>query len=198
MVRSKREWYPVISPEIFGNKEVGQTIASDTKNLIGRTLVFSMNEIVSGVRPYSKVTLEVVKVHDGKAVTSVKDYEMQRSYLFRSIRKGVSKIISIFNTKDKTGKPIRVKVFAVTRKRVSQTLRKEIRRMLTEEFNKFVKDKDLASIALAIGASKPQKEVINRLNKVYPIKSVEVEKVQSLTPHQEKRAKLVGERKVLS
>ncbi len=195
MVKAKKDWYPIMSPETLGNKQIGETMTPDDKTLIGRTIKVMMNELAPGVKPYSKAILEVFKVTDGKARTQIKDYEVLRSYLFRSARKGSSKIISMFNIKDKNGKPLRVKGFAVTAKKIQRGLRNQISKKLEQEFIIFSKDKDFENIILMLSTYKPQKGIAKTLSKIYPVKNVEINRVHVLVPKKKKKEKKAVEQK---
>ena len=85
--------YRIIAPENFESKEVGNTLASDPKNLIGRRIDVSLKELTDDkTKQHLKVILEINDVKEDRALTKFRMFSASQGYLHSNVRKGMSKI----------------------------------------------------------------------------------------------------------
>ena len=85
--------YTIIAPENFENHELGDTLAKDSKQLIGRTVDVSLRDLVGDKsKQHLKLVFEVNDVEGSKANTQFKAFTANPGYLRSKVRKGSSKI----------------------------------------------------------------------------------------------------------
>ncbi|MFH1126257.1 MAG: 30S ribosomal protein S3ae, partial [Candidatus Altiarchaeota archaeon] len=85
--------YVIQAPEKFEYHELGTTIASDPKLLVGRTVNVSLSDLTNDrSKQHLMVLFEVYEVAGEKAKTRFKKFYISSGYLKSKIRKGVGKI----------------------------------------------------------------------------------------------------------
>ena len=75
----KKQWYEIISPKMFGEKVVGETLAVDPKSLVGRKIEVSLMELSRNYSQfYIKLEFRVEKVEGNKAFTTFVGHDIMR------------------------------------------------------------------------------------------------------------------------
>ena len=184
MAKEMNSWkqktlYKIVSPENFESREVGNTFASDPKNLIGRRVDISLKDLTEDrTKQHLKVILEVTDVKDDKAYTKFKIFEANQGYLHSKVRKGMSKVDYIGFIDLQDGR-VRVKIMAVTHKNAKSSQRKEILARITKTVEGY-KNCTLNDFIQATLFGKLGTEIYHNSKNITPISRVEVEEVKIL------------------
>ena len=173
--KKKKRWYSLIAPKEFSNIEIGETLASEDKELHGRTISISLGVVTRQMRKNNvKVTFRVNEVKEGKAFTELIGYNLVPTYIKRSVRKGKSKVDDSLILKTKDEITVAVKPFAVTRNKVTKSVLNQIRMQMRKELkNTFANDKFDNLISRVI-KTEIQRELKSKLKKIYPLSIVEI------------------------
>jgi len=165
--KRKQKFFDVEMPIL--NKET-QLYAYDIDELKGRTIKYDLTRLLRG----KSVLLSMdVTIDSGKPVASPKEFALLSYFLRRMIRKGTDWVEDSFSANTKDSK-VRVKLFMITRKKVSRAVRKAIREKAREETINYLKDKDTKIVFEDLLQNKMQKPLSMKLKKIYPLSLCEI------------------------
>jgi small subunit ribosomal protein S3Ae len=180
MKKGKR-WYKILAPKLFNEVEIGETLASDPKSLKGRKIEVGLGTLLGDLtKQHIKLKLRVEEVVGDKAKTGIVGYEVARSYLSRLIRKRISKIEMVSDVVTKDKQKIRLKSWIITLHRAQSSQQSAIRRRYAELIGKIVKEYNYQALILTLATGGFQKNIAKRLKKIYPIRYVEVRRIDLL------------------
>ncbi len=178
---SKKKWYKVKAPKMFDEKVVTETPALKDQNVLDRVIEIPLNELTGSFRHFkTKVYLRVVSVKDGVALTDYFGQELTGDMVSRLVRRWSSRIDLIKDLKTKDDRFIRMKFMVLTTNRVNSSVKSAIRRKLDEEIDSLIPKKTLEQVVDLVNSQKLQKDLISPLSKLYPIRAVEIRRIQML------------------
>uniref|UniRef100_A0A7C2SN58 Small ribosomal subunit protein eS1 n=1 Tax=Archaeoglobus fulgidus TaxID=2234 RepID=A0A7C2SN58_ARCFL len=178
-----KKWFTLIAPEYFGMAELGETPADDANKVVGRTVETTLAELTndySNQNTYKKLIFKVYRVAGDNAYTKFWRFELMREYLNSLTRRRTSKIEDIVDVTTADGYKLRVKsvVFTVKRCKTSQkrAIRAVMRQIVVERasllnFVQFIQECVLGKVPA---------EIYKNAKKIYPIRRVEVRKIELL------------------
>ncbi|HYK93309.1 MAG TPA: 30S ribosomal protein S3ae [Thermoplasmata archaeon] len=175
--RSKH-WFKVRAPGLFQHAEIGETMASDPDQVVGRTLETTLQEISGGAdvgKAHIKLRFQIERVGgDTVAESRFIGHELTTDYVRRLARRKRSKIdLSILVT-TKDGVEIVLKPVAVGEQRLQTRLRAELRHrlrsLLTEEATK----KTAPEFVREMLQGELGKLLAHGLKDLYPLKKIEI------------------------
>ena len=78
----KKKWFKIIAPKVLNQKEIGETLALEGENLIGRKIMPSLRDTTGNIRQgHVKIALQISDVKGDHANTKLIGHEIQRDYL---------------------------------------------------------------------------------------------------------------------
>ena len=176
---SKKTWYPVIAPAIFGGKKIGETAAVKPEQLLGRTISVPLSDLTGNLKHYhTKVFLKIVDVRNGEAKTEYAGQELLRDSLARLVRRWSSRIDSVDEVKTSDGKKIRIKSMAISLRRIDTSLKKKLRHSISEAVRSYADGKPLENIVQDMISGTLQKTVRKKVNPTYPLRAMEIRKTE--------------------
>ncbi|MCI4329758.1 MAG: 30S ribosomal protein S3ae [Thermoplasmata archaeon] len=175
--RSKH-WYVVRAPSLFNHAEIGETMASEPEQVVGRTLETTLQEISGGAdigKAHIKLRFQIERVSGEKTAESrFIGHELTSDYVRRLARRKRSKIDTSLMVTTKDGVQIIVKPVAVGEQRLQTRLQAELRlklrSMLTEEAQK----KTAAEFVREMLGGELGKVLAHGLKSLYPLKKIEI------------------------
>ncbi|MCS7112588.1 MAG: 30S ribosomal protein S3ae [Nitrososphaerota archaeon] len=180
-------WYPVYAPPAFGEVELPAVVSDDPSKLIGSGVEATLYDITGDYSHINiKLRFQIVRVEGGKAYTEFKGEEYLGDYLRSLVRRGSSKVDSIFDVETRDGYKLRIFLLCCTAKRISRSQAKAIRsigrRIMVEKastlnFTQFVQEAVLSKLA---------SDVYNEAKKIAPLRHVGIRKIKVLTKLVEK------------
>ncbi len=177
-----KKWYKVISPELFGNEQIGETVAVEDSQLMGRTATVSLAALTGDAKKQNvNATFEVVEVKAGSAHTRLKKMEIVPSSIRRMIRKGKERVDLSIICATQDNVVVRIKPFLVTRGKTGNAVLTDIRNMLEALLRVHVNKQPYDLVVTDIITGKFQKTIKQRLNRIYPVKALEVRSFESTT-----------------
>ncbi len=175
-------WYSILAPPMFGEKEVGETPASDPELVRGRKLEVTASELTGKSRQnHMKVLLEVADVSGTSAKTKVVGLEMFRSYLRSIVRRRRTKVELIQDFETKDGKKVRIKAVAMTVRKCHTAQAEGVRKAMKEILENTVKDMEFGELITNVLEYKLQSSMREAANKVYPVANMEIRKIELLS-----------------
>lgn len=141
----KKKWYILEADPIFEKKEIGKTIALDSKNLVGRTIKKTLDQITNSFRDSAyTLTFKIDKVTATKAETKLQEFNTKPGNIRRLARRGKSKIDNIIYVTTKDGVKLKLKSLFITGTKFTTTLRKESRNLIEDFYIEEVSKKTLS------------------------------------------------------
>ncbi|HLE06219.1 MAG TPA: hypothetical protein VI790_02620 [Candidatus Nanoarchaeia archaeon] len=178
---AKKRWFTIISPKIFGSKELGETMSDDPKKVKGRVLTTNAKELTNDFkRSHISIKLLVKEVVDDNALTEISGYAVSRPYLQRLVHKGMSSIAIVEDVTTSDNQKIRVKCTAVVNGKIQTTKKKLIRERFISESSRMFSEMTLDNIVFIASTNKIQKMLVTKLKKVHPLRFVEIKKIDVL------------------
>lgn len=177
----KKRWFQILASPIFNSKLIGETLAYEPKDIIGRTASVSMMNLTGDVKRQNiNVTFEVFDVKDEKALTQIKKFEMTPSSVRRLVRKGKDKIDMSFVCETADKKYVRIKPIFFTIKSTGGTQLALLRKTVENSIAYAVGKMNYEDLIRDILQYKLQRDVKSKLNKIYPIKTFEIRVLELL------------------
>lgn len=193
-VKGKRKiWFKIISPKLFGEKEVGECCLTGIDKGIGRTLKINLRELSGNPKDQNiYIDLKVIAVDGGVMKTTTIGYNLTSAYVKRMVRKNADRVddSSVFKTKE--GKEVILKFLAITRNKVQRSVRTELKRQLKELLEGEMKKGSFDNFVDNLVNQKIQSNFKRKLHKVYPLKEFSV-RVLELKKEQLKKEALKDE-----
>ena len=182
----KKRWFTINSPKLMGEKPIGESYLSDINAAVGRNVTVNLMQLTGDMKSQSSnVKFQITGIQDNKLITKICGYNFSPATIKRFVRRRMTRVdISLMeNTKDNV--TIRIKPFLLTREKVSRSVEHALRAKLKEELIDFVKQTPYEELFNMIIKHRLQKELKTTLNKIYPVKNIQIrvlEKVGSAEP----------------
>ncbi len=173
--KKKKVWLSIYSPDFMGNIFLGESFVYGKEDLMGKTLNLNLATVTNDMKKQNiNVSFRVIGVEDGKGQTQLVNYLLSPSYIKRLIRRKRNKIEDSFLVKTRDGKVVRIKPIAITNNETYNSIVMRIRAGMKDMVRRAVKEKTYEEFIVDILALKFQKEMKDKLNKIYPLKYVDV------------------------
>lgn len=174
-----KAWYTIISPEIFGSREIGKTMVTDPNFLKGRTMMVSAIDVTNNFSKfYLKFKLRVSELNGERAHTEFDGSECMRDYISRMILRHIRRIDTVQDLKTKDGVAIRVKSIAVISRKAKSSIVKTIRRRIQEIVKDVVEESSLGDFVGDMVSDKSKIDVLDDIRKIYPVRNFEFRKTE--------------------
>lgn len=170
-----KRWYTIVSPQMFGSRPLGETVAAEDSSMIGRTIMVSLMNVTGDVkRQNANVIFEVDAVQNGVAQTKVKKMEINPASIRRMVRKAKDRIDMSFVCATNDNKAVRIKPFLISRGQAGGAALTVIRKLTEDVARVEVSKLSYEGFVNEVVTGRLQKMIRDRVNKVYPVKIVEI------------------------
>lgn len=177
--RKKKVWVPMQAPEFLNKAFLGESLVSDREAMIGKSLTLNLSIFTKDMKKQNiDVSFRVKSIVDGKGLTEIVGLALTNSYIKRLVRRGKSKVEDSFTAKTKDGFTVRIKPVVVTNNLVNAGVATKIRALAKEELTNLANNEHVDSFFEILLAQKVQKELKDKLSKVYPLRYVDVRVAQ--------------------
>ncbi|MEM0359849.1 MAG: 30S ribosomal protein S3ae [Candidatus Diapherotrites archaeon] len=177
----KKKWFELIAPKIFENKNIGETPAEKSRQVIGRTAWATVDEL-TGQRKlrHIAVKFKVREVKESKAFTEAIGFEVNQSYLRRMIRRRITKIEAIVTGTTKDGKKTRVSAIAISGRKLEKKKEKAIRKAMTEIIAGDIQKKDFDQLLQELIFGITIAKITKKTSETDKLKKIEIAKARLL------------------
>jgi len=185
MVRVKKvkhkKWFKIFAPPYFGKVEVGEALAAEPKELVGRTVEVTLSDLTNDFsKQHVKLKLKVKEADGENVTTDVCHFEISLPYLARLVRKRVTLIDEVYKVETKDARKMKVKFLVVTLRKVHGRQATAIRKTIEKIVKKEIPRKDFKDFILELCNYKFQERVLQEVRRICPIRHLEVRKVEVL------------------
>ena len=177
----RKNWYEIVAPKMFGEKVVGETLAADPKQLIGRTIDVSLMELSRDFsRFYIKLNLQITEVNGTKALTKFMGHDTMYERVYRMVQRHSRRIDVIQDVTTKDGVKIRVKTIFTLIRRVNTSIKKEARALARQIIEETAKETEFEDFINSVVQGNLQKTIRAKCTKIYPVGNIEIRKTELL------------------
>lgn len=139
--RGKKEWYTVLAPDVFKNQVLGEILAYEPKDLVGRQVECSYSFLAEGSRDKSKTfSVRVTDVVEKNARTEPVKIIYSAGYVGRMARRNKTRALYVGNHKTADKKTITFKLYLLVEggivRGVNTKLLKETENFLNSKMSK--------------------------------------------------------------
>ncbi|MBU0470686.1 MAG: hypothetical protein KKA62_00470 [Nanoarchaeota archaeon] len=171
----RKSWYKIISPKLFGQKEMGESYLSSSENAIGRSMKINLKDLTGNIKDQRLyVNFKINKVDGSLLRTVMTGFQLTPTYVKRMVRKNTDRLDDTFVFKTKDGKKVVVKTLIITMHKAQRSVRAKIRAGLKVQFEEEIKKGDFSTFVANLINRKIQTAIKKNLHKVFPIKELSV------------------------
>ncbi|MGB4236129.1 MAG: 30S ribosomal protein S3ae [Methanoregulaceae archaeon] len=170
-----KSWYKVYGPDSLGKTYIGDTIANDPENVVGRIMQTTLGEIINDyARQNVKMKFRVSDVAGDAAYTEFIGHELTRDYLRSLVKRRTSRIDCHVPVTTKDGKKVDLTVtcYTLTRANLSQT--HAIRGLMAQIVGDMAKEGDFNALLNGIITGEISKAVFKAIKPLFPVRRVEI------------------------
>ena len=182
----KKRWHQILAPKMFNEFIVGETLALNPETLIGKKLKVNLMNITRNAKNQNiDVTLKITQVVDGKAKTELCSYELLPASIKRMVRRGRDRVDQSFLIETTDNKKLNIKTFMLTRSNTTKKRSSALVKNAAALITKTAKSKNYDMFIMDIISHKLQRDIRDNLNKIYPLRTFEIKKVQMISKAEE-------------
>jgi small subunit ribosomal protein S3Ae len=177
-----KQWYNIVTPEMMGQQEIGETISNDPELLLGRVIEVTLGDLTNDMSKYNvKLALKIDQVGGDSAYTKFIGHELTRDYLRSLIKRQTSMITANLDVMTKDGYKVRIKPTCFTVKRARSSQIKAIRQYMTSIAKLRARESDLNTFVQDAVLGKLSAQIYRDVKTLYPLRRVEILKTHVLT-----------------
>ncbi|MDD5337435.1 MAG: hypothetical protein PHS02_03035 [Candidatus ainarchaeum sp.] len=176
-----KQWYNVLAPHLFDNKEIAEIVSSDEGNLKNRIVSISLAEVTgqpSQISIFTSLKFRIIEVKGKSAYTRMIGHEISPSYIRTLSRRNRSLITFVKDVKTKDDQTLRIKILAITGNAVSQNTKKSLHHAIDGEVKKMAEEFSLDQLMQEIVFGRFASRVFNRLKQITAMRRVETRKTE--------------------
>jgi len=180
-----KEWYTIIAPTMFNRTKIGETLADDPDKLMGRTIDVTLSDLTGDYKyMHIKLRFKIVDHSTSEAYTRFLGHDLTSDFIRRQTRRKRTKMEGVFDARTKDGYLVRVKPMAISDKRIQSSVQYLIRKRMNDVIMNAAGEHTFSEfIALILTSDRDRSlvsEIQKQCRKVYPLKRVDVRKVEVL------------------
>ena len=171
----KKRWFQIIAPKQFENAVLGETLVYEPNAMLGKTLGHSLMNLTNDIKKQNvNIHFKVVKVEDGKAITSIIGYQIVPSSVKRFVRRNSEKMDLSFGCETSDNVFVRVKPLVITKADVKGSTAAKMRNTIVQFLIRTIKKMSYDEVVNDLISHKLQSLMRESLNKIYPLKVCEI------------------------
>ncbi|MEM4272538.1 MAG: hypothetical protein QXH30_03020 [Candidatus Bilamarchaeaceae archaeon] len=179
--KKAKGWYKVIAPPAFDSREIGEVVCAEEPTLPNRVISVSLMDIsgkMSQANIYTSLRFRIKEIKGANAYTELIGHELAPGYIRTLVRRRKTVLHTVKDIPTKDDKTVRVKLISVTRDRVSETMRKNLRVAIEKEIAEASSGVGYYELMQDIIFGKLSTRVFNRLKQIAPMSRVEFRKTE--------------------
>ena len=176
-----KRWYRVLAPEKYESKELGEVVSADEKNLMNRIISVNLAELVgrmSQATIYTTLFFRIKDVKGGVAHTELIGHQLAPSYIRTLARRRKTMIHSIVDGNTKDDRRVRLKLIAIAKDRISETMRSNLRRVVEKEMAAATEEYNYYGLLDEVIHGRLATRVFNKAREITPMSRVEFRKTE--------------------
>ena len=174
----EKKWVTVLAPSAFNNVPIAYIPITNDTNAIGRVIEVTLFDIVKGdpSQHQFKLYFQINKVDGETATTIFKRYEYAKEFLRSLVRRGSSLISFIGDYKTKDGNIFRIKIIALTQKKLNTSRKHALRLIARDVMSKTIPEMTIEQFIQATAFGKINSDIMAAVKKIIHVRHVGIEK----------------------
>lgn len=176
----EKKWVTVLAPSAFNNVPIAYIPITNDVSAIGRVVEVTLFDIVKGdpSQHQFKLYFQINKVEGETATTIFKRYEYAKEFLRSLVRRGSSLINFIGDYKTKDGNIFRIKIIALTQKKLNTSRKHAIRLIVRDVMSKTIPEMTIEQFIQATTFGKINSDIMAAIKKIIHVRHVGIEKAK--------------------
>ena len=176
----EKKWVTVLAPSAFNSIPVAYIPITDDASAIGRVIEVTLFDIIKGdpSQHQYKLYFQVNKVEGETATTIFKRYEYAKEFLRSLVRRGSSLINFIGDYKTKDGYIFRIKIIALTQKKLNTSRKHALRLIARDVMLKTIPEMSIEQFVQATAFGKINSDIMAAVKKIIHVRHVGIEKAK--------------------
>ena len=176
----EKKWVTVLAPSAFNNVPIAYIPVTEDESAIGRVIEVTLFDIVKGdpSQHQFKLYFQVNKVEGETATCVFKRYEYAKEFLRSLVRRGSSLINFIAEFKTKDGYLFRIKIIALTQKKLNTSRKHALRLIARDVMQKTIPEMTIDQFIQATAFGKINSDIHAAIKKVIHVRHVGIEKAK--------------------
>lgn len=180
--KKQKEWFKIIAPKYFGEKEIGKSLAADPNSLIGKRLTLSAIELTDNFsKYYLKITFKVNQINGQNAFTDFDKSECMRDYISRMVLRRVRRIDTVQDLTTKDGRKIRVKGLVIIGRRIKSSIQTKVSNKVKDILKANVEGSTLEGFVKQMISDDIKNQILEEVRSTYPLRNFEIRKAEVIS-----------------
>jgi small subunit ribosomal protein S3Ae len=173
-----KRWYTVLAPEQFDRAEIGETVAEEPNQVVGRTIETTLGEMEGDQgQNNSKLTFKIDDVGSDAAYTEFIKYELTRDYLRSLVRRGASKVAATVTLLTTDDYRVKIQPVALTTQKADRSQEQAIRSVMTDIVEEAAAERTFEQLVDSVVEGRVSSAIYGEAKEIYPLRRVEVQKL---------------------
>jgi small subunit ribosomal protein S3Ae len=176
----EKKWVTVLAPSAFNNIPIAYIPITDDTSAIGRVVEVTLFDIIKGdpSQHQFKLYFQINKVEGETATTIFKRFEYAKEFLRSLVRRGSSLINFIGDYKTKDGNIFRIKIIALTQKKLNTSRKHALRLIAKDVMAKTIPEMTIEQFIQATAFGKINSDIMAAVKKIIHVRHVGIEKAK--------------------
>jgi small subunit ribosomal protein S3Ae len=176
-----KQWYTLVAPKIFEERELGETPSDDPGKVLGRVINTTLRDITGSIsQQHIQVQLKVTDMRGNRAITEPVGYSLQRGYLRRQMKRKKSIVTTICEVTTKDMRRIQVTSMSFCQGNVSRSREKSMRAETVKLLAADAGKNNFDNFFQRVIFGKTPSEIYKKINKIFPVARTEIVKMEVL------------------
>ena len=174
----EKKWVTVLAPSAFNSVPIAYIPITGDESAVGRVVEVTLFDIVKGdpSQHQFKLYFQINKVDGETATTIFKRYEYAKEFLRSLVRRGSSLISFIGDYKTKDGNIFRIKIIALTQKKLNTSRKHALRLIARDVMSKTIPEMTIEQFIQATAFGKINSDIMAAVKKIIHVRHVGIEK----------------------
>jgi small subunit ribosomal protein S3Ae len=169
-----KEWYTVLAPQAFNNVKIAEILGASPESIVGRNVEVTMQELTG---TFSKQSLKFIfKISDTQGLqanTRFLKHTMAENTT-KLVRKRHTKIDQIADVDTLDGYKIRLKILAITERKIHNSQESEIRQRMVSFLNEKIQKATMEELLKALVNEKLSSELYKECRIISPLRRIDI------------------------
>ncbi len=174
-----KQWFKIIAPKMFGEKEIGTTLSFTPENLVGKNISLTAIELTNDMsKYYIKFNFKITRVDGDRALTEFYGSECMHDYVSRMVVRHIRRIDTVQKLVTKDGVKITVKTLATISKKATSSIEVKFREFISNMMKDIVKNLTLEDFVKKMIANEIKAKVLKECRRIYPVRNFEIRRTE--------------------
>ena len=176
--KEEKQWYTVLASEEFERDELGETLAEESEQVLGRTLETTLGDLRNDASGNNtKLTFKINEVASDTAYTEFIKHEMTRDYMRSLVRRGSSKVEAYVTALTADDYRVQIQPVALTTKSADESQEKAVRRTMIDRVESAATELTFDDLVDSVVEGRLSSAIYTEAKTIYPLRRVEIQKM---------------------